>query len=478
MSPSIESNQEGFNKAVKRGDGRLSVTLLGLMMAAAAATVFQLTITYLEPHDSLSRSVPADAAVYVHINTGWLGGDGVSALLPDNIRADEIAKFAVVNGNKGLSWGALFGWRRGHQPTDEELMLLDSGNALKLDDQTFLLGDENVQRLYGTEPLPWSSLAEDVGVARSLDVVRGLAPIQGYLNSVIAPPQAFAGASALLKELEPLVFALDRQEDGYYAVGMATREAAGFPSWLGFAPAPNRPADVDLVNAPADLSLFSDQQVFDPIAVFFGKIEKARAALGLERAAQLDAAADRLRQLLNGPVSISLFSDELAKEAYIGAEYPTVAPEKLMAAVAAYISAALPERTSLLLPDGDMITEFRLDPSRYMPAAAATSSNGDRVLELRSIDFKLIYRNSGRGGVIIANNDALLTRFAAQSVAQPNGRCATLGGSKLIINTPIIASLSSALSISKFPVLTDVASLKFGLFIENNDGVLISCGYR
>jgi hypothetical protein len=479
MNPSVESNQEGFNKAAKQGDGRLSVTLLGLVMAAAAATVFQLTITYLEPHDTLSRSVPADAAVYMHINTGLLGDDGISALLPDNIRADEVAKFAVVDEDRDLAWGTLFGWQRDRRPTDQELNLLDGEQALKLDDHTFLTGDESLLRLYGTEPKSWTSLAEDIGVVRSLGVVRGLAPVQGYLNPVIAPPNIFAGAAAPLKEVEPLVFALDRQKDGYYAVAMLTRAAAGFPSWLGFAPAQRTSADVKIADAPADLSLISDRAVFDPIAVFFGKIEKASAALGLEHREQLDTASDNLRALLaSSPVYLSIISDGSDNEASAGAEYSAVAPEDIMTAVSAYISNSLPERLSLVLPDGDAVTELRLEPDKYMPTKADPALNGARVLEVKSVGFKLIYRDNGRGGVVIANDGGLLDRFSEQQAHMIRGRCATLGGQKLAVNAPIITVLSSVFGASRFPALADINNIKFGLFIENSDDTLVSCGYR
>jgi hypothetical protein len=466
----------------RQGDGRLSVTLLGLIMAAAAAIVFQLTFTYIDPQDTLSRQVPADAAFYLHINADRMDDAAANMLLPQNVRADEVAKFAVVNNDGGLVWGTLFAWRHGHQPTADEQRLLNDGDALRLDANTYLSTDSGSVRQLYTAERAWPSLADENSTMRSLAAVRGLMPIQGYLNPIIVPPQTLAGAASFLKELEPMVFALDKQEDGYFSVVMPTRIATAIPLLIGFGANRRDARDQGLTDALAStIRLSADRAVFDPLAVFFGKIEKARAEFGLESDEQANKAADDLRRLLaTSSVNLSTFIDDASKQAYIGAEFPDIAEENMISGVTAYLGASLPERTTLALPDGDMVTEIRLDPENYAPKKA-TDGSDYLLLDIPSVaGFKLIFAENGRGGVIIANDEMMIERYRGEWVPETRfpGRCGSLSGRKIGIRGPLINNMITLFGLSKTPSVTNITEVKFGLFIENSDDILISCGYR
>jgi len=460
----------------RQGDGQLSVTLLALLGVLASFVVFGLTNRYLIPQDGLYGRLPADnVAVYLHLNASRLSAPAATLLLPENVRADEIARFALMAEDRTLVWGTLFGWQAGHRPSDAEISSLAAAGAVRIDDRTHFLGDRRLEDHFAAADPRITTLAADIAVSRALNTVRGLAPLQVYFDPKLLSQTRKKETADLLNDAEPLVFAMNIDMDSVYAVAMPVLTATDFPAWLGFAPhhVPGGRAAAVLSESPI-LTLSGSRSVIDPLAVMFQKIETARRATGLDRTGQLIAAEADLRLLLDRPAVLSLFSDQDDRGPGFSASYPGLQPDRLVDAMTNYAGAALLQKTTLILPDEDNAVELRFDPAKF----TVTDMGDIKALEIADIGMKLYLGAAPGGGTALASDPLLLPVAGPDKAALAlNGRCRSITGTKLTVNRPILASLSRMLESTVARIPLALSALDSALFIDNGHGTIVGCGY-
>jgi hypothetical protein len=420
-----------------------NIIIASTAAALAAVAVFWLTGTFLAPADRLSAAAPADAVFYLHapFGTKLPGGDhlpfealGISAL-PNGVRPHDIAFFAVPT-DTGVDWGAAVGWPLFFDPTPEDDRRLKEAGW-----------DPLTRRVYATGPAAAAARAGAANLftsktAKALSAVADLLPIQGFVAPADIPADVHPFQLSFVADLEPVVFGMDRNGGSDFLLLFPVSKTADIPGWLGFA-VPNRTAEPQTLPPTlenADIAVRSDLSVFDPLNVLVMPVERTRAVRQVPPSEEYAAATSGLRALLAGPVAISMFTDEKNDNPDFVATFPTVPASSLQEAITSYLSAALPEREIVSLPDQDISVELRVDPKKYrfvslqdpdLPGAAAVSEPESGL--------RLIVAAYGDSGSSFATSEEHLRAILVNGAPTGSGRCAVpRGASSLDIRIPLM----------------------------------------
>lgn len=453
------------DKATDRveGDGRKFITFLAYAAAVIGTTaVFCLTNVFLSPADRLSFSVPDNAVLYVRGEYGSLPPMAVLPQdaqaeigpVPDGVRPHDMAVFAVPVGD-GLLWGAALGWSAYAAPTDEEKRILDAAGWRSIIRNVYVSG--RASRIEHPDSVPLSKTR-----GRMLKAIADLLPIQGYVAPAGIPHEALPVRLSFIKEFDAMVIGLDLASSPSFAMALPMTEATKLPPILGFRMPREAAGGKTLPTLDeAHLTLTGRSTMIDPLNVLFSQVERAR----LERRAlpteEYLTSADDLRVLLSGPITLSLLTGQDGSVNYV-AGFPASSPDALKAKVIHYLSASLPDKKRVPLPDGSYTTEIQINPDKFAfyPLEDAELSGVETVRDDEN-GFALVLSPDGRGGSYLSTDMNFIKSIAKSSVDGAKGRC----------REPKDASILHL----RMPIY-DYAELS--LISTKGDNLILACGYH
>ncbi|MEA3249326.1 MAG: hypothetical protein U9Q03_03145 [Patescibacteria group bacterium] len=352
----------------KQGGGRKAAALFCLAAIFAIVLAFGLIYLSLGNRDRIIRFVPSDAVLYVHAqgNEAITRVRAFTPLIPA-LSANEIGLFVLeIDGHK--IWNTALMWNHLTPPSDNEINALKNAGAIQIEPTFYILrADEG--------PIIMSegrngSLAERRDVARALATMRSISRTQAYIDT-----DAFL-KSALDSEIFPIdlgcsVFALTKGHDAPSVLMTSVAEAERYAPLLGFRLPDARdghliPALIRSNRGGTSISLTTAETGLNPTALLLYKIEELRREAGTPDGPALDQARSEITADFSGPISILVRPNaEHEDTVAFAALLPDATPEKLRAHIARYLSAALPRRDELKLPDGRMVNEFIVEPGLY-----------------------------------------------------------------------------------------------------------------
>lgn len=446
---------------VKGGGGRKFITFLwSTVFLVLVAAAFVGTRIFVADADTLGYGVPHQAALYVHGPAGTDVGTFGLPQSPRSIAADEWAIFAISGKDGGASWGTLLGWKPLRRPTPEEIAELGLLGAEAVNERTYVLGSEEAKSASHQAVAARSSLYNDPTLRSALRTMAGIASVQGYaepalpalLRLSLTTVEAFSAS-------EPVVFALDSDDRVTYAAILPVVTAASYPPILGFAPpAETTGAARPLALTEADVTVSSPTAVIDPLNALFWPVEKARLEQQTPPTEEYLAAAGELRQMLRGPISVSLIMDKETGETRYVADFPRTSPTQVKKTVLAYLGASLPERTKVYLPDTDVSYELNLNPDKY--AFSSSSEVGVETVQDDDSGFSLVVAPDGKDGTYLSTKPGFIKTILQDGPMKGNGRCSEPNGSSTLhINMPLFG-------FNKLSLISD------------GDKLIRACGYH
>lgn len=465
----------------QKGGGRKFAALLVLTAAGALALIvgaIWLTETKLTARDTLSRFAPPNAAAYVHADLAAPAAADFAAaqyqfLLPENIRADEVAKLVVYDRDAGQQHvGTLVAWRGRHAPDDAEMRLMTALDAYQLTTGVYLIGDAELAADSLAAYRSGSNLATDPRVVRGLNLMGRLFPIQAYFDPISIPAAALDETELWLKNVEPSFVGLAENRHGLLAmvapVSLTDRQSA----WLGLNPTlSSKPTPA--ATPRAQVSVVAERNPLNPLTTLFTAVDDGRAELSLAEDDHLAKAKSALVEALGGNIEISLIPAGADAFDYV-ARFPNLSPTAIKSAMEAYINAALPETVTLQLPDSDYLKEFRYNESNFK-FVSRSDETAVEYLELVPGRVRYFVASDGNRGSVLTTNAALLVNGNNQTV-NPRSHCASFTGTRLLIGTDILQRL-----LANHRILTSFFGLNKAItgleLVENDNKLLISCGY-
>jgi hypothetical protein len=135
-----------------------------------------------------------------------------------------------------------------------------------------------------------------------------------------------------------------------------------------------------------------------------------------------------MRQMLAGPVSISILMDETTRKANYVAGFPASSPRTLESSILTYLAASLPDKKTVPLPDDDTTVELRMNPEKY----AFTPLNdpelpGAEVVSDEDNGFSLFIAPDGKGGSLLSTKASFIKEVLRDPAGSDEGRCSEHG---------------------------------------------------
>ncbi|KPJ85367.1 hypothetical protein AMJ57_03285 [Parcubacteria bacterium SG8_24] len=485
----MPENGNNRNDGPCRKGGLKSAVLLWSGLALLAGITFLVTCLWLAPRDSLLGHVPDDVGLYVHVETGQTGLDRTFLLppgLPDDGTPDELAVFVRPTGDGGLDQGTLLRWKGGVEPGSRPARFLLENGAIPLSHETYLLGDDRTREEAWTAVLAGRSLDADESVVRALAAMRRLSLVQIYVDPVsLSADGGLPFRSEAFGDLQPLVMALNAGPGRISGPILSVSRAADLPRLVGpRLPSPDRLPQpyTGLIDHEADLTYLGMETLFDPVSVLLGAHQQRWQTIedGI-RNTYLETTNRELRKMLDGPVVLNIYAQDEGGGRPVGAvaQFPEVRAESLKTVLNDYLNASSPAKKKLILPDGSVATELRIEDD-YEPLVPEDRTGLDQAYSARSrlgVDSPVLARTS-EGVTLVANNDLALTSFLSNAAGADEFRsdqtCADRGGfNRLDIrNLSLFDTYSPELSL--IPLWESFSRLRIE---EIGDNFFWFCGY-
>ena len=470
--PGLKLNEIGRNRG-----GELRFVALLCLATSLALSVLLLTDSYFGRHDTLSRFVPAQAAIYLHANRGQQMTSWATQMLalPENIEADETARFALVNGDGSLSWGALFRWRAWQRPTPAERELLDRAEATPIDDRTFLICDDRVAAAVLDAWGNGRAISNYRDTSRALALARSLADLQAYADPEQLPRDADASGLYLFQDLKAFTLAAATSDGRVRLTVAAANAAIPVPAWLGGA------ADVRTISRPgpelpsgADLAVYGTERGVDFRRIMFGGIDAEASASPLADPAFAQPARSDLDSLMNEFDAAAFYGSNRGRPGFYavcsGCEIDRVAGR-----ISEYANAAVPERRLVELPDKDTLTELVYSDQTARWKELGTGEVRSLSINGNEIGLYLTSRDSGSNGrVVLTNEPRLLASATNEKELESGDSCSLQGTRRAVIKPEIGEKMIKALLGDHNFTLNGAKNV---VVVQNESGLLISCGY-
>jgi len=391
--------EEGRTKS-----GDLVAALLFLSCISAMGTIAVISHILLAPADSLAMHVPAAVAVYVHAD----GRDAVnelSAIAPFTVpetTATEIAYYAVPGEDGTLVWRTLVGWRWPYMPTKQDDAALNAGHATMMNERTALLG------AYSPEP----AFGLDRAADEALKEARSRARVQAYAD--LSSLRPLGTSDTIVKDR----FAASIVLRGKKALARITRVNDG---------------------ATAETLSSFTLPLPDPFTTLFGEYPSEEEGPALRNAAAMAA------HFLNDRSTTILIRDPRTNDARAQLVLQNTSAAEAHRTLDAYATQRWPEKTPLVLPDGDVLRELR-----------STSSDTDLTLRVGPSHKDVAKLHEGAGRVMVAKE--------GDTPPSPEESCPTP-------QTPILILSGKKGIVPWLPYSTIAAA-------ESADGALIVCARK
>ncbi|MFA6604341.1 MAG: hypothetical protein WCT10_05950 [Patescibacteria group bacterium] len=469
--PGLKLNEIGRNRG-----GELKFVALLCLTTSFALSVALFTNTFLGRSDMLVRFAPLQTAIYLHANDGTRAAPWISQALalPENLKADEVARFAVANSDGSLSWGGLFRWNRWRTPTPTERELLRLVAATAIDERTFLVGDD---RIIAEVFVAWgngTTLAADQNAVRALSAARSLADFQAYANPARLPRDPEAADQHLFQGLPAFSLAVASADDRVRLTVVPLTATSNNAVWLGSSADAARVAKLGPeLPTGAVIAVYGKNRDLDLQSLFFQKIDALMSLSPLADPTFATPSKAALGAIMTEFDALGIYASAADRPSFYAA-CSTCDLDLVAARIKAYANAAVPERRLVELPDEDTLTELVYSDQTVSwenlsdgTTTRSLSVDGNEIgLYLNEIDPK-------SGGVVLTNDLGL---FALdRSVTRHANDSCSLKGVRTAVVKPELAE--KALKVILGGSELSLNKAKSVVVAQIESGLLITCGY-